>query len=53
MHLKLAATLWFLATGESFRAIAQRFGIGVSTFHYHFRNTIQLIINVFLKEKIR
>jgi hypothetical protein len=53
MHLKLAATLWFLATGESFRAIAQRFGIGVSTFHYHFRNTIQLIINIFLKEKIR
>ena len=52
-QLKLATTLWWLATGESFRAIAQRFGIGASTFHYYVRSIIQLIINKFLKEKIR
>jgi len=51
--IKIAATMWYLATGETFRAVCERFGMGESTFFYALRNVIGAIIKKFSKEKIR
>ena len=45
--------MWYLATGETFRAVCERFGMGESTFFYALRNVIGAIIKKFSKEKIR
>jgi len=49
---KIGASLWFLATGECFRSIGDRFGMGESTFSYALRDFINIIITKFLAEKI-
>jgi len=49
---KIGASLWFLATGECFRSIGDRFGIGESTFSYALRDVINVLITKFLVEKI-
>ena len=49
---KIGASLWFLATGECFRSIGERFGMGESTFSYALRDFINVIITKFLAEKI-
>jgi hypothetical protein len=49
---KIGASLWFLATGECFRSIGERFGMGESTFSYALRDFINVIIVKFLAEKI-
>ena len=49
---KIGASLWFLATGECFRSIGNRFGMGISTFSYALRDFINIIIEKFLAEKI-
>lgn len=49
---KIGASLWFLATGECFRSIGDRFGMGESTFSYALRDFIHVIIVKFLAEKI-
>jgi len=49
---KIGASLWFLATGECFRSIGNRFGMGISTFSYALRDFIHVIIENFLAEKI-
>jgi hypothetical protein len=49
---KIGASLWFLATGECFRSIGDRFGMGESTFSYALRDFINIIITNFLAEKI-
>ena len=49
---KIGASLWFLATGECFRSIGNRFGMGISTFSYALRDFINVIIEKFLAEKI-
>src|SRR5688572_6426357 len=49
---KIGASLWFLATGECFRSIGDRFGMGESTFSYTLRDFIHVIIVKFLAEKI-
>jgi hypothetical protein len=50
---KIGASLWFLATGESFRSIGERFGMGESTISYALRDFFDVIIEKFLVEKIR
>ncbi len=50
---KIGASLWFLATGESFRSIGEKFGIGESTISYALRDFFDVIIEKFLAEKIR
>ena len=49
---KIGASLWFFATGECFRSIADRFGMGESTFSYALRDIINIIIAKFLIEKV-
>jgi DDE superfamily endonuclease len=49
---KIGASLWFLATGECFRSIGDRFGMGESTFSYALREFVNVIIAKFLTEKI-
>ncbi|GBC13923.2 protein ANTAGONIST OF LIKE HETEROCHROMATIN PROTEIN 1-like [Rhizophagus irregularis DAOM 181602=DAOM 197198] len=49
---KVGASLWFLATGECFRSIGNRFGMGESTFSYALRDFINVIVTKFLAEKI-
>src|SRR6266511_4904976 len=49
---KIGATLWFLATGECFRSIGDRFGMGESTFSYALRDVVNILITKFLSEKI-
>ncbi|GBC09302.1 hypothetical protein RclHR1_08750011 [Rhizophagus clarus] len=49
---KIAASLWFLATGECFRSIGEKFGMGKSTISYALRQFFDLIISKFLSEKI-
>ncbi len=49
---KISASLWFLATGECFRSIGDRFGMGESTFSYALRDFINALITKFLAEKI-
>ena len=49
---KIGTSLWFLATGEYFRSIGNRFGMGISTFSYALRDFISIIIERFLTEKI-
>ncbi|CAB5202448.1 unnamed protein product [Rhizophagus irregularis] len=49
---KVDASLWFLATGECFRSIGNRFGMGESTFSYALRDFINVIVTKFLAEKI-
>ena len=50
---KIGASLWFLATRESFRSIGERFGMGESTLSYALRDFFDVIIEKFLVEKIR
>lgn len=50
---KIGASLWFLATGESFRSIGEKFGMGESTISYTLRDFFDVIIEKFLAEKIR
>jgi hypothetical protein len=49
---KIGASLWFLATGECFRSIGNRFGMGISTFSYALRDFISVVNEKFLAEKI-
>ena len=49
---KIGGSLWFLATGECFRSIGNRFGMGESTFSYALREFVNVIIVKFLTEKI-
>jgi hypothetical protein len=49
---KIGASLWFLATGECFRSIGERFGMGESTVSYALRQFFDVIIARFLAEKI-
>jgi hypothetical protein len=49
---KIGASLWFLATGECFRSIGERFGMGESTISYALRQFFDVIISKFLNEKI-
>jgi hypothetical protein len=49
---KIGASLWFLATGECFRSIGDRFGMAESTFSYALRDFVNVIISKFLTEKI-
>ena len=49
---KIGASLWFLATGECFRSIGERFGMGESTISYALRQFFDIIIARFLIEKI-
>ena len=49
---KIAASLWFLATGECFRSIGEKFGIGESTISYALRQFFDIIISKFLTEKL-
>ncbi len=49
---KISASLQFLATGECFRSIGNRFGMGISTFSYALREFISIIIKKILPEKI-
>ncbi|GES79056.1 putative nuclease HARBI1 [Rhizophagus clarus] len=49
---KIAASLWFLATGECFRSIGEKFGMGESTISYALRQFFDVIISKFLSEKI-
>src|SRR3989442_103698 len=49
---KIGTTLWFLATGECFRSIGDRFGMGESTFSYALRDIVNILITKFLSEKI-
>jgi hypothetical protein len=50
---KIGASLWFLATGECFRSIGERFGMGESTISYALREFFDVIIAKFLAEKIK
>ena len=52
MGTKIAASLWFLATGECFRSIREKFGMGESTISYALRQFFDVIISKFLTEKI-
>jgi hypothetical protein len=49
---KIGTSLWFLATGECFRSIGNRFGMGESTFSYALRDFIIVIVTKFLAKKI-
>jgi len=49
---KIGASLWFLATGECFRSIGERFGMGESTVSYALRQFFDVIIAKFLAAKI-
>jgi hypothetical protein len=49
---KIGASLWFLATGECFRSIGEKFGMGESTISYTLRQFFDIIIERFLAEKI-
>jgi hypothetical protein len=49
---KIAASLWFLATGECFRSIGEKFGMGESTISYALRQFFDVIISKFLTDKI-
>ena len=49
---KIAASLWFLATGKCFRSIGEKFGMGESTISYALRQFFDVIISKFLAEKI-
>ena len=43
-EFKLAMTLWFLATGNSYRTISEQFGFGESTVCYSIRAVIDAIL---------
>ena len=49
---KIAASLWFLAIGEYFRSIGEKFEIGESTISYALKQFFDVIISKFLAEKI-
>ena len=49
---KIGTSLWFLTTGECFRSIGERFGMGESTVSYALRQFFDVIIARFLAEKI-
>lgn len=49
---KIGASLWFFATGECYRSIGNRFGMGESTFSYALRDVTNVLITKFLAKKI-
>jgi hypothetical protein len=50
---KVSLTLWFLATGQSYRTLGQLFAIGESTICYIIRSVLYAIKCHFLSSKIR
>ena len=50
---KVSLTLWFLATGQSYRTLGQLFALGESTICYIIRSDLYTIKCHFLSSKIR
>jgi hypothetical protein len=50
---KVSLTLWFLATGQSYRTLGQLFALGESTICYIIRSVLYAIKHHFLFSKIR
>jgi len=50
---KVSLTLWFLATGQSYRTLGQLFAMGESTICYIIRSVLFAIKCHFLSSKIR
>ncbi|PKB94291.1 hypothetical protein RhiirA5_439132 [Rhizophagus irregularis] len=50
---KVSLTLWFLATGQSYRTLGQLFALGESTICYVIRSVLQAIKCHFLSSKIQ
>ena len=50
---KVSLTLWFLATGQSYRTLGQLFALGESTICYIIRSVLNAIKCHFLSSKIR
>ncbi|CAI2194226.1 5638_t:CDS:2 [Funneliformis geosporum] len=50
---KISVTLWFLATGQSYRTLGQLFALGESTICYIIRSVLYAIKCHFLHSKIR
>jgi len=50
---KVSLTLWFLATGQSYRTLGQLFALGESTICYIIRSVLHAIKRHFLSSKIR
>jgi hypothetical protein len=50
---KVSLTLWFLATGQSYRTLGQLFALGESTICYIIRSVLYAIKHHFLSSKIR